>query len=64
MGAGAPVTNDLYHGGQWTIDLNHLSAEARADLSSGSAGTDSIHGIPPTDRCDALTCRMDLQGAS
>ncbi|MFJ4685528.1 beta-galactosidase [Streptomyces sp. NPDC088789] len=54
--AGTPLTNDLYHGEPWTIDLLHFGAETRADLVlQVSAWDDAIHGIPrPTDAMPAL----------
>ncbi|MFI6864817.1 hypothetical protein ACIBKZ_33900 [Streptomyces sp. NPDC050421] len=32
VGAGATLTNDLYHGEPWTVDLKNLDDAARADL--------------------------------
>ncbi|MFJ5955271.1 beta-galactosidase [Paenarthrobacter sp. NPDC092416] len=46
LGAGATVTNDLYHGESWTIDLARLDAAARADLVVQiDAWDDAINGI-------------------
>ncbi len=46
LGAGTIVTNDLYHGESWTIDLARLDAPARADLVVRIDGWDNgITGV-------------------
>ena len=46
VGAGTQITNDLYHGEAWTIDLNTLDAASRADLVLQVSPWDSgIQGI-------------------
>ncbi|MFE4367779.1 beta-galactosidase [Streptomyces sp. NPDC056835] len=46
-GAGTKITNDLYHGEAWSIDLKNLDEAARTDLIlEVSAWDDSIRGIP------------------
>lgn len=46
LGAGTAITNDLYHGEAWTIDLNNLDAPSLADLVvQVSAWDSSIHGV-------------------
>ncbi len=48
LGAGTPITNDLYHGETWTIDLNNLDAPSLANLVlQVSAWDSSIHGTTP-----------------
>ena len=47
VGAGTEISNDLYHGESWTIDLNNLDAPSRADLVLQVSAWDSaIEGIP------------------
>ncbi|MFE2559967.1 beta-galactosidase [Streptomyces sp. NPDC059352] len=47
-GAGKTITNDLYHGERWAIDLKHLDAAARADLVlEVSAWDNGIRGVTP-----------------
>ncbi|MCX5208323.1 beta-galactosidase [Kitasatospora sp. NBC_00240] len=57
IGAGTTITNDLYHGEAWTIDLKSLTDAARADLLvEVSAWNTAIHGVPrPADPTPALT---------
>ncbi|MFI6650433.1 beta-galactosidase [Streptomyces sp. NPDC050529] len=46
-GAGTKITNDLYHGDTWTIDLKRIDEAARADLIlEVSAWDDAIQGVP------------------
>ncbi|MFJ4902125.1 beta-galactosidase [Streptomyces sp. NPDC088727] len=46
-GAGSRITNDLYHGESWTIDLKDLDEAARADLIlEVSDWDDAIQGVP------------------
>ncbi|MCX5394436.1 beta-galactosidase [Streptomyces sp. NBC_00094] len=46
IGAGTPLTNDLYHGETWSIDLRYLDDAARADLVlEVSAWDDAIRGV-------------------
>ena len=46
VGAGTTITNDLYHGEPWTIDLKNLDETARAGLVvQVSAWDDTIHGV-------------------
>ncbi|MFI7363992.1 beta-galactosidase [Streptomyces sp. NPDC050149] len=48
IGAGSTITNDLYHGEAWTIDLKNLDEAARADLIlEVSAWDDAINGVTP-----------------
>ncbi len=48
IGAGTPITNDLYHGETWTIDLKYLDTAARADLVlQVSAWDAAISGVTP-----------------
>ncbi|MET9730448.1 hypothetical protein ABZZ79_07240 [Streptomyces sp. NPDC006458] len=48
VAAGTPLTNDLYHGESWSIDLKHLDDAARADLVLTVSPWDgSIHGVTP-----------------
>ncbi|MFJ5115714.1 hypothetical protein ACIQAD_34250 [Streptomyces sp. NPDC088551] len=45
-GAGRKITNDLYHGETWTIDLKNLTDTDRADLLVDvAAWDDAIDGI-------------------
>jgi hypothetical protein len=47
IGAGTRLTNNLYHGETWTIDLKNLDEAARADLIlEVSAWDDAIQGVP------------------
>lgn len=57
IGAGTPITNDLYHGETWTIDLKYLDDAARADLIlQVSAWDAAIHGVtPPSGTTPGLT---------
>ncbi|MFD0623569.1 hypothetical protein ACFQ2K_53620 [Streptomyces sanglieri] len=47
MGASTVISNDLYHGEPWTIELKRLDTAARADLVLKiSNWDDSIRGVP------------------
>lgn len=47
VGAGTVISNDLYHGEPWTIELKRLDTAARADLVlKVSDWDDSIRGVP------------------